>query len=475
MSNNKSKSIIWSAVERFSVQGIQFVLTLVIARFVTPSDYGLIAMLSIFMAIAQTFIDSGFGAALIQKTDRTEVDFSTVFYFNIIISFILYLLLFYAAPYIASFYHEPQLALITKIVGVNLILISFTLIPTTKLNIQLDFKSVSKATLISTFVSGGVGIVMAIMGYGVYALVIQTLLSSFLNAISLWLLTRWTPMFVFSTNSIKQLFGFGSKLLLSQLLHTIYLNLYSLVIGRVYKSTDVGLYNRANTFANFGTINITTIISRVYYPLLCESQDNVEEFKKLFYEFLRLATFIAVPICFGLAAVAEPFVLVALTGKWEGVVWPMKILLWAFSIYPWLSINNQPLRAKGRSDYFLYAEVIKKIVAVVILLISLKFGLIILCLSILVYNVSDLIIIVYYTKKVMKTSLLYQARELMPIYFSGVIMEFMVEVNNTIIPHWYVLQLIIGVPLGGTVYCLAAKYLKIPEFDICIKRLSKLL
>lgn len=475
MSNNKSKSIIWSAVERFSVQGIQFILTLVIARFVEPSDYGLIAMLSIFLAIAQAFIDSGFGAALIQKTDRTEVDFSTVFYFNIIISVLLYIILFYASPYIARFYHEPQLSLITKIIGINLILISFALIPTTKFNIQLDFKSVSKASFISTSVSGLVGIIMAIAGYGVYALITQSILCALLNALLLWIQIKWVPMLVISYGSLKQLFGFGSKLLLSGLLHTIYLNLYSLVIGKYYRSTDVGLYNRASTFANFGTTNITTILNRVYYPLLCESQDNDEKFQKLFNELLRIASFVVVPICFGLSAIAEPFINVVLTNRWADVIWPMKILLWAFSIYPWLSINVQPLKAKGRSDYFLYAEVIKKIVAILILVVSLKFGLIVLCFSIFIYNAADLIIIVYFAKKVMKTSLLNQAHELMPIYLSGILMELLVEVWNMAMPLCYILQLITGILLGAASYCVFAKIFNVSEFYTCMDKFRNIL
>lgn len=234
-----TNGVIWSAVERFSVQGIQFLLTLVIARLVTPAEYGLVAMLSIFMAIAQTFIDSGFGNALIQKKDRDEVDFSTVFYFNIIIALLCYTLLYFCAPLIASFYNQPELTEITRFVGVNLILMSISIVQNTKLNISLNFKMLSKVSLISVIISGTAGIVSAYHGWGVWALVLQGLLNNAIRTTLLWINAKWKPLFVFSKKSFHRLFSFGSKLLASGLMHTIYLNLYSLVIGKFYNAADV--------------------------------------------------------------------------------------------------------------------------------------------------------------------------------------------------------------------------------------------
>lgn len=241
------KSVMWSSIERFSVQGIQFILSIVIARLVTPSEYGLIAMLSIFLAIAQTFIDSGFSNALIQKQGRTETDNSTVFYFNIAVSIIVYGMLYGAAPFIADFYKEPLLTTVTRWIGLNIIISAFSIVQRAILIIKLDFKTQAKASLIAVILSGGVGIAFAYYGYGVWALVIQAIASNFINTFLLWIFAKWTPAFRYSWQSFRTLFAFGSKLLLSGLLHTIYMNLYSLVIGKKFSAVEVGYFNRAST------------------------------------------------------------------------------------------------------------------------------------------------------------------------------------------------------------------------------------
>jgi O-antigen/teichoic acid export membrane protein len=219
--NQTLKGVIWSAIERFSVQGIQFILGILLARLVEPAEYGLIALLSIFLAIAQTFIDSGFSNALIQKKDRTEIDYSTVFYFNITIACIIYGILFLVAPYMARFYKEPQLKIITRLIGVNIIIASFSIVQRAKLTIKLDFKTQTQASLTAVIISGLAGIFIAYHGYGVWALVVQAILSNLLNTLLLWVFAKWRPLLVFSSESFRKLFLFGSKLLLSGLLHTL--------------------------------------------------------------------------------------------------------------------------------------------------------------------------------------------------------------------------------------------------------------
>lgn len=273
----------WSAVERFSVQGIQFVLSIIIARLVLPSEYGLIAMLGIFLAIAQTFVDSGFSNALIQKKDRTEVDYSTVFYFNIGVAILVYVLLYLAAPFIGRFYSEPLLETVCRWVGLNVVLNSFTLVQRTRLIISSDFRTLAKASLISVIISGVVGVYFAWLGYGVWALVAQSLGNSLLNVIFLWAFVAWIPKKEFSLKSFRRLFSFGSKLLVGALLHTIYLNLYTLVIGRFFNSTQVGYFNRSQTFAVFPSSNLTEIVNRAMYPVLCERQGDDEALIQAFF------------------------------------------------------------------------------------------------------------------------------------------------------------------------------------------------
>jgi O-antigen/teichoic acid export membrane protein len=310
------KGVAWSAVERFSVQGVQFVLSIILARLVAPAEYGLIAMLGIFLAIAQSFIDSGFSNALIQKKDRTETDYSTVFYFNIVVAGIVYGILFICSPYIAGFYKEPQLETITKWVGLTIVLSAFSMVQRAKLSIKLDFKTQTKASLLSVIVSGCIGITLAYQGFGVWALVIQALSSNLLNTLLLWIFAEWRPSLIFSWVSFKTLFSFGSKLLLGGLMHTIYMNLYTLVIGRQFNAVNVGYFNRSQSLAVFPSTNITDIINRVMYPSLCSIQDEEERLKNVFLRYLRIVSFIVFPLMVGLSVLSKPLIQVELTDKW---------------------------------------------------------------------------------------------------------------------------------------------------------------
>lgn len=466
------KGVMWSAVERFSVQGIQFVLTIIIARLVLPSDYGLIAMLNIFLAIAQVFVDSGFSNALIQKKDRTEIDFSTVFYFNIFISIVFYLLLYFSAPYIASFYKEPDLSPVTRWLGLNIIISGFSIVQRAILTINVDFKKQAKASLTAVLISGVIGILLAYKGWGVWALVIQTLSSSLLNTLLLWIFAQWIPKWIFSKDSFSVLFSFGSKLLLSGLLHTIYINLYSLVIGRRYTSVDVGFYNRAYQFASFPSINIVGIINRVIFPMQCKMQDDNERLKTSFLKYLRMSCFIIFPLMIIVAILSKPLILLLLTEKWLPAAELLSILCFAHMWYPVMVVNNQILNVKGRSDYFLYAEIIKKIVAITILFITLPFGVRILCWGIVIYDFFDMAIIIYYSKKVISVKYKEQIYNIMPIFFISLLTGCMVFLSIQFFEGLWI-QLVIGSLIGLWVYALACFIFRIREIDQIILIIKK--
>lgn len=254
LSSLKQKTIsgvLWSCVERFSVQGIQFVIMVIMARILLPSDYGMIGMLAIFIAIAQTLIDSGFSNALIQKKDRSEIDYSTVFYFNIAVGIVLYFILFFSSPLIARFYNTPELTGLTRVLALNLFINSLAVVQRAILSIKIDFKTQAKASFSAAIISGIVGIVMAYTGFGVWSLAVQTVLNAFVNTVLLWIFSKWIPLKVFSFESFKKLFAFGSKLLASGLLDTIYRNIYTIVIGKKFASTDLGYFTRADQFAQF--------------------------------------------------------------------------------------------------------------------------------------------------------------------------------------------------------------------------------
>lgn len=457
-----ARSVLWSAVERFSVQGIQFVLGIIIARLLLPSDYGLVAMLAIFMAVAQTFVDSGFANALIQKNGRTETDYSTVFYFNIAVALVLYLVLYLTAPAIADFYHQPQLVILTRWLGLNVIITAFSVVQRAKLTVDIDFKTQAKASLWAVCISGALGLAAAYYGYGVWALIVQNLSNNLLNTLLLCFYSRWFPALVFSWLSFKELFSFGSKLLASGLLHTIYINLYSLVIGRFYNAADVGYYNRAYSLAQFPSINITTIISRVVFPLQCRIQDDKQQLEASFTYYLRLSCFVVFPLMLMLCVLAKPLVLILLTEKWLSVAPLLSILCVAYMWYPILVLNNNVINVKGRSDYFLKAEVIKKTVSVAILIATIPFGVEVLCWGLLLYNLLDFFIIVFFTRKVITTSHFAQIKAFFPLLALSATMAGVMYVCVSML-HNNLLQILVGGVVGPLYFILVGRLFRIPE------------
>lgn len=473
--NSVKKGIAWSAIERFSVQGVQFIITLVVANYVLPEEYGLVAMLSIFIAVANSFVDTGFTQALIQKQDRTETDFSTAFYFNIAVGLIAYLILFVSSPYIASFYNEPQLSLLTKFVGLNIVLSSLSVVQRAKFNIILDFKTITRVSMISAILSGVIAIALAMNGAGVWALVFQTLIASALNTALLWIFSKWLPHDKFSIDSFKKLFSFGSKLLVSGLLHTIYINMYTLVIGKFYNATDVGLYNRSSHLAQYPSSNIVMILNRVFFPKMCEKQSNLTEFSDYFHKCLRSTCFIVFPAMIGIASLSEPIIKTLLNDNWLDAIVPLQILSIAYILYPVLFLNNQPLQALGRPDLFLKAEIVKKVIAVLILIGALKYGLWFLCASILLYNICDTAIIIWFSRSLFRTGYLIQIKLLLPIFLASSIMGITLLLFVIYVEIANLLKLVVGVILGVTIYYLFCLLFRVDEINYVNKIVRKIL
>lgn len=465
-----TKSVLWSAIERFSVQGIQFLLSIIIARLLLPTDYGLIAMLSIFMAIAQTFIDSGFANALIQKKNRTETDYSTAFFFNIAVSVVLYLLLYLSSPAIANFYHQEELNAITRIVGISLIINSFGIVQQAKLTIALNFKRQAIASLTAVIISGIIGVGMAYSGYGAWALVWQSLLNNFLRVALLWFFSKWVPLFCFSKESFRTLFSFGSKILLSSLLHTIYTNLYTLIIGKKFSAGELGYYNRAFTLAQFPSTNLTNVIVRAVYPIQCRLQDDDEQLRSMFLKYMRMACYLIFPVMIGFCALAEPVVRLLLTDKWLPAVPLLQILCIAYMWDPIMKINHNMLNVKGRSDYFLYAEILKKIVAFSILFLTIPFGVKIMCAGLILYAFADIIIITYYTRKLTGISLLLQIKVLLPVVLLSFSMGGLVYLTTLFLENVWI-QVLLGLVVGVSYYVALSFIFDIKE----IKTLTSLM
>lgn len=429
------KGVAWSAVERFSVAGIGFAFGLVLARLLDPADYGVIAMLNIFMAISQTFIDSGFSNALIRKPDRTETDNATAFYFNIVVGVVCYLLLFLSAPWIADFYDSPILVPVTRVIGLNLLFNSLCVVQQALLTARIDFKTQAKVSLSATILSGLVGVGLAYRGYGVWALVVQTVMAALLRMVLLWWLAKWRPMAQFSKASFRSLFSFGSKLLASGLLDTVYNNLYTIVIGKKFSAVSLGVYARADQWAQFPSTNITGVLQRVTFPVLSTIQNEDERLRVNYRKFLRLSAYVVFPLMMLLMAVAEPLIRWILTDKWAASVPYLQVLCFSLMWFPIHSINLNLLQVKGRSDLFLKLEVWKKIIGVTTLCVTVPMGLMAMCYGRVFSSMVALTINTYYTGRLIQVGFWKQMKDLLPIL-----------VNCTVMT---VLCLLVQMPMGG--------------------------
>lgn len=456
LKNKTAKGVVWSALERFSVQGVMFIVMVIMARLLTPKDYGLVGMLTVFIAISQTLIDSGFSQALIRKQNRTEVDNSTVFYFNIGVGIVLYLLLFVCAPLISDFYNEPQLTPITRVIGLSVIFNSLAVVQRALLTIKIDFRTQAKASLIAAIISGIVGITMAYSGYGVWSIVVQQLLNISINTILLWYLSHWTPVWTYSWVSFRELFSFGSKLLASGLLDTLYRNIYLIVIGKVFKASDLGYYTRAQQFGDFPSSNITGILQRVTYPVLCTIQNDDARLASVYRRFLKLSAFVIFPLMTGLAAVSKPTILFFLKEQWLFTATLLQILCFSMMWYPIHAINLNLLQVKGRSDLFLKLEIWKKVMGVAVLCITIPLGLIVMCYGSIVSSMIGLIINTYYTGKLINVGYFRQMQDLFPTLLLSITMGAIVYFTIDLLSVPPILQLIIGVIEGVVIYAAAA-------------------
>lgn len=454
-----AKGMFWSAVERFSTQGIQFLFGIVLARLLPPADYGVIAILTIFLAICQTFIDSGFANAIIRKIDRTEKDMATMFFFNIGMSLVCYAILFFTAPFIASFYNMPELTLVLRVLALRLIVQSFSTVQVTNLTIKIDFKKQAKISLASAIISGIVGIGFAYNGYGVWSLVIQALFSSTFNAFLYWLTVRWHPQCFFDKESFKNLFSYGSKLLISGLLDTVYNNLYPLVIGKFYTPAQLGAFAKADHFSQFPSQNIMRILHRVSFPVLSALQNDPQRMRNSFLKFINYSALIIFPLMLGLLALSKPMTLLLLTERWKEMIPLLQILCIAMMWYPVHAINLNILQVLGRSDLFLKLEVIKKVIGLAILLITLPIGITALCIGQIVDSILGLFINTYYSKKFINAGIGEQLKSLFPTLFNSTAMAAIILVINNFMPQdEYGLQIGVGLTVG-ILYYLTTNYL----------------
>ena len=470
-----ARGLVWSAIDYFSKQGIQLVISFVIARLLSPSDYGLVAMVWIFIDIANKLIDSGFSNALIQKKNRTQTDLSTVFFFNVLVSVTIYAIIFIGAPYVSQFYQIPELTFILRVMSLMVVINSFGIVHKTILTYNLDFKSLAKVSVSSALFSGIIAIYLAYYGYGVWALVCQQIILGLSSLPMLWLLSSWHPDYAFSGKSFRELFGFGSKLMIGALIHSVYNNLYSLIIGKVFNASQLGFYNRAHSIAQLPSDNITNVFDRVAYPIECELQNKDLQMKETLYRFIQMASYILFPVMLCLVVIATPLIKLTLTEKWLPCVPYFQLICIANMFLPIMRMNWSFLNAKHRSDYSLQSEFIKKIVAFSIMFALYRFGVLYMCIGMILYSLSDWFIVTRYTKKVIPdVNMWTQFRALCPIFIISAISvvgssAVLIVVSNS----W--LQLFIGTVVFFLSYAVMSKLFNRSEFANIINFLKKVI
>ena len=443
---------------------------LVLARLLTPSEYGIMAILTIFIAVSSSIVDSGFSNALIRKTDAKRVDYNTVFLFNLVVSGLLYVVLFFAAPAISVFFKEPLLVEVMRVIGWVLIINALAIIPRTLFVKDVNFKTQTKVSLIASISSGVVGIGMALAGMGVWSLVGQQLSRQLLNTLFLWIYSTWRPIWEFSLQSFRELFGFGSKLLLSGLLDTVFKEIYSLVIGRCYTSAQLGQYTRASQFNQIFSSNLTTVIQRVSYPVLSSIQDESERLREAYRKVIKSTMLITFACMLGLAAVAKPLLIILIGEKWLPAVNFLQIICFSGMLYPLHAINLNILQVKGRSDLFLKLEIIKKIIAVGPLILGVLFSIEYMLwgsvfTSLIVYFLNS-----YYSANLINYPTKDQIKDILPTFLVSVVTAAaMWSLTLLSLSNWLLLplQCLLGIILAVFIY----ERLRLPEY-VEVKQLA---
>lgn len=458
------KGLYWSFFNQFANYGMQFCVGIVMARLLSPSDYGITALPTVFISIAWIFQNGGLSDALVRKVDLKETDISTAFFYSIAVGIFLYLCLFFFSDLIANFYDTPILSILLKVTSLTFLWGPLNVAQNIILNRTLKFKVQAKISFITRVCSACVGLILAYMGYGLWSLVVSNVLSSLFTVILSWYYVRWLPKTGWSIESFKYLWKYGNKIMISSLIDTAYFNITPLFIAKFYNPESLGLYNRAHGYAMMPSQNITGVIQNVTFPVLSRMQNDNNVLSRNYRRMLKSTAFIIFPIMMMLSALAHPLVITLVTAKWEACVILLQIICFSMMWYPIHSINLNLLKVKGRSDLILRLEIIKKIVGVSILAITLPHGLIVFCCGSVVSSLIALVINTYYTGKLINVGYFKQMRDLLPIVLLGLVMFAIIHLSNCLISNM-LLQIICGGIFGAIVYIGGAVLFKFSELD----------
>lgn len=441
--------ILWSSIDSFAGQGIYFVFGVFLARILSPFEFGLIGILTIFITISQTIIDSGFRQALIRKNNCTQIDYSTVFYFNIIVSILFYFILFLSATYISNFFNEAILKDLIRVLGLVVIINSLAIVQGTILIKQLNFKIQARISIIASSIAGIISIYLAYVGYGVWSLVVLTLVRYTINTMLLWLWCTWKPLYYFSKNSFEELFSFGSKLMISGLIDTIYNNINYLVIGKYFSTIDLGYYTRADQFQALPSSNLQAIIGRVSYPALSNIQDDISKLKDSYRKIIKSTILITAILMFGMAAVARPMILTLIGEKWEQSIIYLQMLCFVGYFYPLHILNLDILKILGKGTLYLRLEIIKKILSIPIIIMAILWGIKIMIIGMIVSSLLSYYINSYWAGRYINYSFQEQIRDILPSTLLSLIMGIIVFIVGTLFVLPPLTLLIIQILFGG--------------------------
>lgn len=465
------KGTIWSAADAFLGQGVTFIVGIVLARLLTPEEYGLIGICTIFTAILFGFVDSGFSNALIRKKEVSDDDYNTMFITNLVISILLFLVLYVCTPLIAIFFERPELVDVLRVMGLLLIIQALSITQVTVLTKRIDFKTKTKASLISAVLSGIIGITLAFQGFGVWSLVGQQLSKQLLYTISLWILNKWYPKLKFSKESFHYMWGFGWKIMLSGLLNNIWGQLSQIVVGKCYSPASLGQYSRSKEYANIFSSNFTTIIQRVTYPALAEVQDDQKRMVSAYRKVIKTTMFVTAITMISLGAIAEPLIYCLIGPKWHEAATYLPLICITMSLFPLHAINLNMLQIQGRSDIFLYLEIIKKIVSILPLCLGILVSVYWMLIGLIIAGIINFFLNSYYTGRSLGYSSWMQLRDVAPDYgiaFSIAIAVFFLKYLP--ISCWIILP--IQIVVGAGVFFVTCELSRLPEY-LVVKEIIK--
>lgn len=455
LKENATQGFKWTIIERLGIQIVQFCLGIIVARYVAPAEYGVIGMLAIFMALGQAIQDSGFGLALIRKKDKTDVDYSTAFYFNIILGCLIYIIFYFTAPLIATFYNTPELSTITRVYMLTLLMNSFTIVQLAKMTSEFKFKLQFIINTIATVVSGISGVLMAINGWGVWTLVWQAVINTALKTCLIWMTAHWLPLLVFSRQSLKYLFGFGSNMLLISFVDIIYNNIYTLCIGKFFRKDDLGYYSRANNYISIPQNLTSQVVSKVVLPVLTPYQDDNEKLLSSYCKIFKAIIFVVYPLLMMILVLSKPIILLTIGERWIDCVPYMQILAVSAMLMPLTYINVNLIMVKGYSRLLLKIDIYKKLVGFSVAALMVKLGMIWICWGAAFYALAAFAINSHQTQRIIGFGFYKQVKLIVPIIIQTIIMGgFMWLIMLCFDSLW--LQLILSAILGGGMYLFIA-------------------